>query len=70
MEAPKMHNVKSSNLAAVGMHDGGLVVHFKNGAKWKYQGVPEELFQALLKAESAGKYFLANIRDKYSGAPI
>jgi len=43
-----------------------LTVTFKSGAKHAYQGVPEDEFAALVTAASAGKYFLANIRDQYT----
>ena len=40
-----------------------VLIEFKNGGKWKYSGAPaQELFQKLSEAESAGKFFHANIR--------
>ena len=45
----------------------GLNVKFTSGSKsYFYPAVPLELVQALLKASSKGKFFMANIHDQYS----
>jgi len=35
------------------------------GKKYKYFKVPQQVFTDLLSADSAGKYFLANIKNQY-----
>jgi hypothetical protein len=58
---------KSSNIKSVG-YEGDtktLMVEFKNGSKYVYEDVPVELFEAFGKADSAGKFFFANVRGKY-----
>lgn len=43
-----------------------LIVTFKNGSKYQYDGVPEDVFKELISTESIGKYFASNIRNKYT----
>lgn len=43
-----------------------LIVTFKNGSKYQYDDVSEDVFKELISAESVGKYFTANIRNKYT----
>lgn len=42
-----------------------LLVTFKSGAVYCYTGVPPVVFAALLAAESQGRYFGQEIRDRY-----
>lgn len=42
-----------------------LTVYFRGGRVYEYCGVPKRVHGNLKKADSAGKYFTANIRDKY-----
>jgi len=58
--------VGSSNIASVGYHDGKLFVEFKrSGAVYEYRGVPEDVYQALINAESVGKFFHRNVKSVY-----
>lgn len=45
--------------------DRVLVITFQSGGRYAYNGVPEETVHALVAAESAGKFFAANIRNAY-----
>lgn len=58
---------ESSNISAIGFDksNGELLVEFKSGKTYCYSGVPATEFKALLKAESKGKYFAANIKGQY-----
>lgn len=59
--------VLSSNLQAVG-HDAEkqeLLVEFKGGGLYAYDGVPSELYEELIKAKSIGSYFSKEIKDKF-----
>ncbi|MEZ0611687.1 KTSC domain-containing protein [Fibrella sp. WM1] len=58
--------VDSSNLASVGYDGRTLEVEFLNGSVYQYSGVPDEVYEALMSADSHGKYFNANIRTSYS----
>jgi hypothetical protein len=47
-----------------------LALRFKGGKVYHYKDVPPETAQGLVQAESAGKYFGANIRGKYSSEAV
>jgi hypothetical protein len=66
----KLEPVQSSNIAAIG-HDpekNQLVVQFKSGATHAYEGVSAEDHAALIGAESVGKHFHANIRNRFESS--
>jgi hypothetical protein len=42
-----------------------LDLEFPNGAIYRYQHVPIEVYQQLLQAESKGRYFNQHIRDRF-----
>ncbi len=42
-----------------------LEVTFSNGATYYYDEVPQAIYDALIGASSAGRYFLDNIKDQY-----
>jgi len=42
-----------------------LTVYFRQGGIYTYVNVAREVFDEFKKAESAGKYFVRNIRDEY-----
>lgn len=60
-----MQKVNSSTIAEVGYDLGMLVIKFKNGGKYAFNDVPEKTYKELLSAPSKGKYFAANIRNKF-----
>lgn len=43
-----------------------LTISFTSGTETSYEDVPGEIFVGLKYAESAGKYFHANIKGKYN----
>ena len=47
------------------LDDGILEVHFHNGRVYRYLDVPPEEYDALIGAESVGKYFNEEIRTRY-----
>ena len=61
-------SVESSNLRSVGYDEFLLVleIEFKSGAVYRYYGVPSEVHDELINAESVGKYFNANVKSKYN----
>lgn len=68
--AIEMHNVISSQVAAIGYDPVARVlqVRFNNGSEYQYANVPEHNFLAMKSAVSVGQYFNANIKrfpDKY-----
>ena len=61
-------SVESSNLRSVGYDEFLLVleIEFKSGAVYRYYGVPSEVHDEIINAESVGKYFNANVKSKYN----
>ncbi len=60
--------VVSSSIAAIGYESGTntLEVEFSSGSVYEYLGVPQEVYDAFLAAESPGRYFAANIKGSYT----
>lgn len=59
--------VSSSNIRSVG-HDPAsnvLEVEFSSGQVFLYEGVPRELADQLVKADSVGRFFAQNIRTQF-----
>ncbi len=59
--------VESSMIHAIGYDKEKrmLEIVFNSGRTYQYGDVPPEVYEGLLKAESKGQYFLANIRELY-----
>ena len=59
--------VASSNLCAVGYDftSRTLEIEFNDGSVYRYSGVPENVYRALMSAGSHGRYFAAFIKDCY-----
>jgi hypothetical protein len=59
--------VSSSNLSSVGYdaESQTLEIEFHHGGVYQYAGVPEGEYEGLISAESQGKYFHANIKNRY-----
>lgn len=62
-----MNDVTSSNIAQIGYKPASdeLLVRFKNGRAYLYQGVPISVHRDLMNAASHGNYFNSWIRGKY-----
>ena len=57
-----------SKLLAASAYDDGkriLYLRFRSGEVYRYFEFPEEQYRELLDAESRGRYFLNNIRNRY-----
>jgi hypothetical protein len=59
--------VTSSNLASVGYDPAQqtLEIEFQTGSVYQYYDVPQEIYDALMAAESHGQYFTSQIRSNY-----
>lgn len=55
----------SSCLRALRFHRGELDLKFTSGAHYRFYGVPGNIVRDLLKAESIGRFFVANIRNEF-----
>ena len=62
-----MPTVNSSMISEVEYDEAEklLKLKFTKGGWYGYLDVPKEVCQELLSADSVGKYFLANIKNKY-----
>jgi hypothetical protein len=60
----------SLNAATYEGQDAFLELEFRNGAIYRYLGVPEQVYQELLSAESKGQYFNQHIRNRFPYAKI
>jgi hypothetical protein len=60
--------VSSSNISAIGYETETqtLEIEFLSGGVYQYAGVSVEEYEALMNADSKGKYFHANIKNRYS----
>lgn len=59
--------VSSSNLRSVGYDPATrtLEIEFINGRIYQYSGVPQNVYEALMAAESHGRYFNGHIRGAF-----
>jgi hypothetical protein len=59
--------VDSSNLVSAGYHRGAKVleIEFQSGSVYRYRDVPLNAYEALMGAESKGRYFSRQIRGRY-----
>jgi len=55
--------VKSSFIDSIGYKDGWMEVAYKDGKVYKYVGIPPDLHQSVMGAESIGRAFRANILE-------
>ena len=59
--------VQSSMIQGISYKKGGeMLVQFRNKTVYKYTGVPPGLHRQLMQAQSKGKFFLREIRDRYN----
>ncbi len=61
-------SVSSSNISAIGYEaeTNTLEVEFLNGSVYQYAGVSVDEFEAMMSADSKGKYLNANIKGRCS----
>jgi hypothetical protein len=59
--------ITSSNLRSLGYdaESSTLEVEFNSGAVYQFQGVPQAEWESLLNAGSKGRYFNANIKNRF-----
>ena len=56
--------VQSSLIKSVGLENGEMHIEFSNGKVYSYTGPKvEDHYNALMKADSIGKHFGANVRN-------
>jgi hypothetical protein len=64
--------VSSSNVATVGYDSKTqtLEIEFNNGGVYQYFDVSQEIYEALISADSVGKFLNANIKGYYRYARV
>lgn len=67
-----MDYVTSSNIDAMTYLklDKTLRINFKNGSVYEWKGISSKKYDAMLEAESKGKYFAKNIKGQYPSKKI
>lgn len=67
-----MHPVNSSQISYIGYDDATqcLYVTFKNNSTYKYDNVPRDIFEAMLKSDSVGKYLNLKVKGVYNSTKI
>jgi len=70
MPIPKLTDVQSSNIAAVGHENGDLFVRFKSGPTWKYADVSPAKYQEMMGSHSVGSFFAREIKANHSGTLV
>lgn len=60
-----MHAVKSTNVEAIGHHEGALHVRFKGGGTYVYDKVPADLFERARAADSVGSFIHQHVKGKF-----
>ncbi|MDO9228625.1 MAG: KTSC domain-containing protein [Syntrophales bacterium] len=61
-------SVSSTNINSIGYaaETQTLEIEFIKGSVYQYAGVPVDEYEAMMSADSKGKYFHTNIKDRYS----
>ena len=64
---PEMIYVDSSNIEAIGYNEGSQELHvqFIDSGLYIYNGVPREIFDALLNAASKGSFLNREVKSVY-----
>lgn len=65
----EMNFVSSSNIDAIGYDTETAELHvrfLKSGLTYKYPGVPQEVYEELMRADSKGSYFNRLIKPVYT----
>jgi Zn-dependent M32 family carboxypeptidase len=71
----ELKKVQSSNIEQIGYEEkykitlnkevSRLRIVFTSGGIYDYYNIPKEVYEEFLNAKSIGKYFWANIKNKY-----
>lgn len=64
---PEMKPVASSLLKTVGYDPDKETLHvqFHKGGEYVYRGVPQKMYDAMMNDNSAGGYFIQNIKGRF-----
>ena len=64
--------VASSNIVSVGYEPSSetLEIEFASGGVYQYYNVPSPIYDELLAASSKGRFFVAQIKDRFPYARV
>lgn len=64
--------VQSSNIKGVGYDEAKKVleIEFKNGKVYQFEGVPSDMKDKFVKADSRGGFFSTHIRNKFPATEV
>lgn len=67
-----MHPVQSSQVSYIGYEESTkeLFVTFKDGHTYKYQEIPKQLYENLMKSDSIGRFLSMYIKGIYAVTKI
>ncbi|MDB5695899.1 MAG: hypothetical protein JWN21_1442 [Sphingomonas bacterium] len=67
----RARTLRSSLLKRIVFDDdaGTLLVSFRSGLRYIYEGVPRTIYDALGKAGSAGQFFNEHVKGRYACRP-
>ena len=64
-------DIKSSAICSIAFElDQGLYVLFQDGTEYLYKNASYQVFKDWLKAESKGRFFNMEVRNKFEGVEI
>lgn len=67
---PDLKAVDSSNISHLG-HDGSDTwIRFKSGGLYRYSGVPAQVHQDFVAADSKGSFFRQHLAGKYKHSKV
>lgn len=66
-EEMERYSVSSSNISSIGyeLNSGTLEIEFTNGSIYQYYGVPENIYDSLMRESSKGKFFNIYIKNAF-----
>lgn len=62
--------VESSNIGALALENGTLLVSFLNGSQYAYENVNEKIFDEIVSAASVGRTFHQLVKSKPDEYPF
>lgn len=62
--------IKNSIIRNVTWKEGFLTVEFKTGSRYRYTGVNIARYYEICGTETPGKYYMNNIKGKYSSEKL
>ena len=64
--------IKSKTIKSCAFNEkkGEMTIRFSSGGRYTYLGVTQDLYDGMVKADSAGSFFHSNIRGKFPSTKL